>query len=163
MWSCLAISVLSHPCSSSSVICRSRGPKRTDVSFIPIPFPDQMQHQPSCFVNVSWTVLPRKPCAHPKLTLPDPSAFALPPYCSFREKNFHISQELQGSAIMDIQTPGRMGLLATIMRQIPQKTRGNRCSWVRARTFESGPPGRLTMPRMIFLSYSPPSRFERRR
>src|SRR5271165_1485999 len=34
IFSCLAISVLSHPCSKSSVICFSRGPSRTTLSFI---------------------------------------------------------------------------------------------------------------------------------
>jgi len=37
MFNCAAISELSQPCSSNSVICRSRGPSRTDFSLIQLP------------------------------------------------------------------------------------------------------------------------------
>ncbi len=36
--SCLAISPLSQPCSSSSIICRSRGPRQAVLSFMQYPF-----------------------------------------------------------------------------------------------------------------------------
>ena len=39
MWSCFAISVLSHPCSSNSVICCSRGPRRNTFSLMPSSLP----------------------------------------------------------------------------------------------------------------------------
>src|SRR5450631_2570324 len=39
IWSCLAISVLSHPCSSNSVICCSRGPRRNTFSLMPSSLP----------------------------------------------------------------------------------------------------------------------------
>ena len=84
MWSCLAISVLSHPWRSSSVICLSRGPKRTDVSFIP-PFPS-LTESASAFVFLDLTTG----------SIP-PKALHAPPSCPSQDSSIHLATRLQFS------------------------------------------------------------------